>query len=187
MVMPNKKALECPNCRLVDSVQKVSGIVKSGTSETSLKGNGQAVSYSFGDDGLAVGAGRFKASGSQITVLSKQLARPNLQPRSKSGVLGCLFPISVIITIISMLVLFSGENIGSTLLTLVVFAFITIFLFIPFNQERIRYEDYLEDFQAATDSALERWNDLYYCHRCDGIFVPGEALGHSETAEKGQF
>lgn len=173
------KSLECPNCHRLDSVQKVSSIVKSGTSETSLKGDGQAVAYSFGDDGLSVGGGRFKASGTQITTLSKQLARPNLEPQRKSGVLGCLFSISITVASFSFLFLFPSATMES-FGTFLVLAAIAVALFFPFNRERIRYAAYLQDFQVAAGAAVDRWSDLYYCHRCDGIFVPGAALGSSD-------
>lgn len=172
MLNEKGKSLECPSCHLIDSVQKVSSIVKSGTSETHMKGTGVGGAYSFGDDGLSLGGGKIWASGNQVTVLSKQLARPNLQPEGKSGLLTWLFFGSCAIAIILLL--------SAAFVAFFVFALIAVGLFFPFSRERGEYSEYVQHFQTKANLALQRWNHLYYCHRCDGIFVPGEELGSSE-------
>lgn len=173
------KQFECPNCHRVDSVQKVSAIVKSGTSETLLKGNVQGVggSYAFGANDVSIGGGAFtaSASGTQTTVLAKRLPQPNFQPAGRSNGCEWLFWASLAVAVLSLLSLSGGG-----VLAFLLFGAIAAASFFPMKNEHIRYGKYLDEFYSMARTVAERWNRLYYCHRCDGVFIQGELLSPSD-------
>ena len=44
---------------------------------------------------------------------------------------------------------------------------------------RAQYKEEHDEWSAAVaewERAMERWNRLYYCSRCDGVFIPGEGI-----------
>lgn len=39
----------------------------------------------------------------------------------------------------------------------------------------------VRDRKPKDERALDRWNRLYYCHRCGGVFLPGKPISSVES------
>jgi hypothetical protein len=181
--------LQCPYCQRIDNVQKVTAIVSAGISTGTYRGYADGAGYT--SHGPVVMDEAIYLSGSSQTYLSRILAPPN-QPIYQSNE-GCII---VILAIGSLLVIWFGiavavSSLGTFFPTSITFASIIIALitslvlgmgcifvskrFIKANRkmfepELARFHYDLERWQRA----IARWQELYYCHRCDGVFFPGQ-------------
>lgn len=175
------KSLECPNCHLTDRVQKVSALQKTG-SIIDLKGEGGIVSgsYNFGtnDISTSVGMGSFSASGTQMTLLSQQLAfKETTLDRNDRGSMWAFF----IFMGISLSAL-----VGAMFVPAILFGGITVLAFFRYRHKETEYQVFYRQWLASRNLALKRWQSLYYCHRCDGVFVPGKS-GLIPTDQMSQY
>ncbi len=188
--------LACPQCCDIGLVQKVTAIIDSGTATT--WGGGLAI----GTAGLGGGLGESKTETQLIKKLDPPArpseparlvvpedVKPSEQPRIT------LHPL--------IFVLFAAMSYPSSGLGFLFFLGIAALIWFyqyrrltnwRMAQPRIRaenakrkreHESSLQEWTngpfaqwqqevASWERAMERWNRLFYCARCDGIFIPGE-------------
>lgn len=178
--------LECPHCQRVDSVQKVSSIVSAGTSYGTYSGFADGIGYTA--YGQVMMNDYIMVSGSNQTELSRWLVPPQ-RPPSASLTEMIFSPQGLVISIV--LLLFGLPMgylvVGTTLLDWqflfsfsgFVMALIAVSPVLAFlrawhitRSRRIRAEILLPQWQRA----ISTWQQLYYCHRCDGVFLPGQTF-----------
>jgi hypothetical protein len=185
----NGDLLQCPKCHRADSVQKVSAVVKNGTSESILKGQNISTSYNISANQVSIGGGSFTAKGTQNTLLSQQLSLINEKPKQTTNRRGCLLFLSLpffLGAIIALLGIVSGytKNLSGSLLMVIIFGAIGALILTPYMIQRKRDQSShmkaLQKWRRDATLAQERWNQLYYCHRCDGVFIPGKPLVPTE-------
>ena len=222
-----RQLLGCPGCRRLDRVQKVSALVKAGS--TSSYGTGRATGR-FGGGGWNGGhltgmGGSFSAtmetSGEHASALSRALAPPN-EPLLDDR-LGLPSILLLILELVSgwlalatvpglhcaydppglpvrtacwdsrggvVLEMQAGQMpnpevltrlVGGSLIALpvVVLACLAALRTIVGRRRRRAFRDAHQAWQQA----YERWQRLYYCHRCDGVFEPGDTSSLVPTAE----
>ncbi len=186
------EALACPSCHQVDQVQKVSVVHESGISTNRYSAQTGGAAYSFGrGGGWTVGGAQTSGTARSQTTLSQRLAPP--AQRTSTGIdNGCLaiscsgWMLLVLIAIAAMSGLSSlthggAGGVGGALVGIGAAAFLgLLFTRREFSVTRntLRGIDTRrrEALYKSWQSARERWQRLYYCHRCDQVFFPGETL-----------
>lgn len=217
----SKVALACPHCKEVGLTQKVTALVRSGT--TTTWGSGIAL----GTDGLGGGFGATKTRTELIAglTLPERPSRPSPPAQSppvsvaelelgtepKIGLEPWLCGFFGLLSCIAGFV----ANKGDSVLAGLVFLVIAVIVYVRrherirrFPSERYRIltenarrrrdnertlrewteqnERILEEWTLgplaawqkeveAWERATQRWDSLFYCARCDGVFIPGEA------------
>jgi hypothetical protein len=157
--------LYCPQCGQIDSVRKVSTIVSAGISTGAYSGYGDGIGYSI--------------TGSSQTQLSRLLTPP-IAPRENyfGGILFILIVsgiMGVFITCVGFVNIFSSQFEFGVFLLLFGLLCLGIAIgtsnsYTKLNKsEQIRFKKELH----AWKKAIHRWQQLYYCHRCDGLYFPG--------------
>jgi hypothetical protein len=151
----------CPSCDQVDAVRKVSAIYGAGTTESA--GNTFGTAVSFGERGTEFTPFVAAHNTQSQTLLSKRLSPPK---RPNDARLTCAI-VGGLCVGFGGIWLFSAVP-GAAEIGLAV-GLLGAFLFFK-----------LVDWSTAKDrlrwqEQMARWDRLFYCARCDGIFVPGEA------------
>lgn len=166
--------LACPVCGDESSVQKVSAIVLAGTSTHAYVGTWAGSGYTFGEGGgPSVLGGTTTLEGGSQTALSRSLSPP-AEPTAafRPGFW------AVAALIIGGLGVFGscngsgfeGEYYGLWIIVTVVAG---CFLY-------DKWKGYERQKQAAAvqrptwERAMARWQVLFYCFRCDRVFLPGD-------------
>ncbi len=192
----SRAGLQCPNCLRADNVQKVSAIVSAGTSFSTYTGYGSGVGYSS-DGGVAIDE-VVTFSGSSQTALSSLLSPPT-QPTYSSSWGGVIFATIVILAVLVIILLliptyvlnlinpanagYSLQDYGQSILALIglviiaplcVWALVAIYRYTK-RKNALNYAQYM-DQMPHWQSAMAKWEDLFYCHRCDGVFLPGQSF-----------
>ena len=171
MTLPGP-ALVCPHCHQLDQVQKVSALVAAGTITTTRLRPTLGVGVPLGPTGdlvpLTVGAPSLQ--GTSQSVLSQRLTLPPPNPRA-------YLHRTLYATIMLGLLLTMGTLLGNrmnllpdsdlSLLIGVLAAWALALVLVGVGQQ----------FRAAKDRPVWRtahaaWQELYYCWRCDGVFLP---------------
>ncbi len=126
------------------------------------------------------------APASPTSPLDARLAKP-VGPRGQGGYLGCatLFFSAAVNTGVGAIVAVlahvlgggdaSGLNQQAIFLGIAVFMFGFIGLFAYFAYRQAASDHDLKQKMIAWHIAKKRWEQLVYCQRCDGVFVPGQA------------
>ncbi len=154
--------MQCPVCKTQDQVQKVSAIVSAGTSTSKTTGSAVTVGVT---SALQLGAARtsIKTNSTSSSVLAQKVAVPiNNNTRSKNAC--AVFSGVFIIGYILMLVIgiSAKGNMPPIMFVIAVIAAV------------IAYLASAPEGEVATQKheiALQIWNDLNYCHRCDVVFT----------------
>jgi hypothetical protein len=163
-------ALNCPKCGN-EQVQKVSAIVDEGITEGSYESREpyqlDGKTYYF----------LTKRAINSTTGLAKKVAQPPL-PKGAEKPMDTISGCGVYLGV--MVLVFIGSIVGvmifgmySPWVTFFVIPPMAI-LFIPDKKARERKKrDYsLYDIRLRT---LVKWSELFYCHRCASVFVPGQS------------
>lgn len=178
MVNNKHTSLDCPNCHRTDSVQKVTSILRSGTSEGRINGQNVSGFYNFGDNSISLGGGKVSGSISISSNLIDSLAPPELEKAPNQGCLMLSFMASFIVAFFFLIAAFAGPI---YLIGCLIFGVIGAILVFIYKKRDDDYQKFLRERKPKYEKALERWNNLYYCHRCDGIFVPGKNISTVEN------
>ena len=171
MTLPGP-ALVCPHCHQLDQVQKVSSIVAAGTMTTTRRGPPLGVGVPLGPTGdlvpLTVGAPSLH--GTAQSVLSQRLTLPPPNPRA-------YLHRTLYTTIMLGLLLTMGTFLGNRmnllpdsdlhLLIGVLAAWALALVLVGVGQQLRAAKD-----RPAWRTADAAWQALYYCWRCDGVFLP---------------
>ena len=168
-----RSGLCCSRCQQADVVQKVSGVVQSGSSETQA---------TYGD---AFGHTR-TVVGQSSTALAKMLAAPKLRyapPNSKERtktILMALLGVALLFMCVAGICAlpffemdsdqFISERLKAGWMAVAcVTAAGTVALWVM----AFRHSNHIKEKYGLP--AFARWDQLYYCSRCNGVFVPGYA------------
>ncbi len=168
--------LYCPQCGQIDSVRKVSAIVNSGTTSSSFSGYGDSIGYSR--NGMVFTDEFITLTGSSQTHLSQFLSPP-IQPQVNyfddytliivlSGIIGL---ITVIIGLFQILV---SQFVSGTFILLFGLSSLGVCVWVGVSHSDLNKNNEIRFKQEhwAWQKALSKWQKLYYCYRCDGVFLP---------------
>lgn len=168
-------SLSCPHCGQLDSVRKVSAIVSSGTSSGSYTGYGDGIGYSSG--GVMIMDELITLTGSSQTQLSSLLSPP-IEPCEPNFelVLVCSALLGLFGFFVTMLGLGDISNntpdaTGALILGLIclsIAVLVAVKYFHKSRDEKIRVAREMPVWERA----VSKWQHLYYCYRCDGVFLP---------------
>ena len=187
--MPESRIV-CPKCGRADAVRKVTSIVLEGTVTTDMSGLGVTTSEHGGE---LVG---MMGSATSRSVLAARLAPP-VKPASAFGYgwvgvflfsrigLG-LFTLALILAMVAcsfpILVGTYRENpalvlvpiLGVTIFVVLLLRWIVVSLVREVHKIRNDRAGYPAEVETW-EHAFERWKELYYCLRDDGVFLPDHA------------
>lgn len=192
----SRAGLRCPNCLRADNVQKVSAIVNAGTSFSTYTGYGSGVGYS--SHGVVAIDEVVTFSGSSQTALSSLLSPP-AQPIYQGLGCGVILATMVILLALAILLLLIPQSVqnlinpanagyfspdyGQSILALIglgiiaaacVWALVAIFRYAK-RENALNYAQFSAQM-LHWQRAITKWEDLFYCHRCDGVFLPGQTF-----------
>jgi hypothetical protein len=174
MTMTDENISLCPHCGQLDAVRKVSSIVKGGVSTTDYS---MPVAGRIGDNTFY---GVQNRTATSVTELAKKL-----YPPEKPTLSGCaainpliLLIVGVIIGAIVFCVVlpdqaWSSGNSGLFPGFLIegIVAGILIALWYRFYSKGLKE---LEPKVTNWNQAISKWNQLFYCARCDGVYILGQ-------------
>ena len=171
----------CPVCHHED-VQKVSAIVQSGSWSSSSQSIGVGGGHVFGGPDFATVTST-STKGQGASILAQALAPPPA-PRTQSTMvgclgLGCLLPLGgfCLLAFLGSLTTPPGATnaSGSSAVSLVMgvlFAGGGLALFWHSSQESKRLAALNEIDRTRWQQAMQVWNTLLYCQRCDSVYIP---------------
>ena len=168
-----RSALCCSRCQQADAVQKVSGVVQSGSSETQA-----TVRDAFGHTRTVVG----QSSTSLATMLAPpklRYAPPNSKEQTKTILMVLLGVPLLLICVVEFCALpflgIDSDPNGSQPLTAVWMAvsFVTAAGAVALWVVALKHSNHIREKHGLP--AFAKWDQLYYCSRCNGVFVPGHA------------
>lgn len=171
MTLPSPD-LVCPHCHQLDQVQKVSAIVAAGTSTTTKLGPTIGVGVPFGPTGgaapLVVGITSLHETTQSL--LSQRLMLPPPNPRAylhrtlyATILLGLLATGG---TLLRRMIDFSFDG-DLHLLIGVLAAWALALVLVGVGQQLRAGKE-----RPTWRTAYTTWQKLYYCLRCDGVFLP---------------
>ena len=154
-------------------MQKITSIIRAGTTEGEWEGKHISGFYNFGDNSVSLGGGKLQGSSTSTSSLSKSLAPPEMEEAPKQGWLIFGFIISFFIALFYLIGGFTNPN---AFIYFFVFGGIGAILVFMYKKRDEEYQEYLCEWLPKFNLAMKRWNRLYYCHRCDGVFLPGKQM-----------
>lgn len=164
--MVTETFLCCPNCYQMDGVQKATAIVNTGIVSSTYKGFANGIGYT--PNGLILTGNNISLSGTSQTALSSLLSPP-ISPRPYKNYLG----LYIILVFVSVILPFVIQDTFFIALAIGVIPALLILIY----QERRDLPKKQSQHAAALNNwqrAITRWQQLYYCHRCDGVFFLGQ-------------
>lgn len=168
-------ALVCPHCHQFDQVQKVSAIVAAGTITTTGLGPTLGVEGFLGSTGVPspLVMGISSLHGTARSLLSQHLALPPPNPRAylhrtlyATIILGILSTVGTLLG--KMLDLLPSSDLD--LLIIILAAWALALILVGAAQQFLAAKE-----RPAWRTAYAVWQQLFYCLRCDGVFLPGES------------
>jgi hypothetical protein len=185
----SQNRIVCPKCGRADAIRKVASTVDEGTIYTDSNRLGMSIS---GDDTrFYTGYGRSVSH----TELASALASPQkpTQPfrRGWSGVFpnfhwncaGSILGLMIVGAMCSFPLFFTTYRENPLLIfvpvSIILFAAIilTRWAWMSSRRETKTLNEAQADYPLQVEAwkrALERWEQLYYCHRDDGVFIPAQ-------------
>lgn len=162
-------ALTCPHCQREDRVQKVSALVAHGTT------TGMHYGWTVGRVGRQRFHGHTVAWSRQQTLLAGQLAPPG----RPLPLIGCAAGIAVLLLVLSLLCIVSeaasvaAEASGAVVFMMAVFVVFPVGLLVVLVRGVRTNAPSSQMAWLEWQRQMQKWQALYYCHRCGGVFVPG--------------
>ncbi|WKZ49292.1 MAG: hypothetical protein QY306_07975 [Anaerolineales bacterium] len=156
--MSIKNSPSCPSCGQIDAVQSVTAIIQSGITTTNYQ--------------TAYNQNRTAES---VSFLAKRLMFPFKKPLSFGASLALIFGTAFLSMCVTLpLMSGSGSN-GLAYYSVVVCSGLFTLIFLIFGVVYLITGKQNNDQQHETyNRALRKWQQLYYCHRDDVLFMPGE-------------
>ena len=159
----------CPHCWREDQVQKVSALVASGTT------TGMEYGWTVGRAGQQRFHGNTVEWSRQQTVLATLLAPPR-QPRpvaELAAVVALLLLIGFLLCVLSQAaIVVEAANLFLVTLWLVFVSLPVVLLVLLGRAMRTQTADSRRAW-LEWQRRRQKWEALYYCHRCGGVFLPG--------------
>lgn len=159
----------CPRCQEVDRTAAVTAIVREATATGQIGGTIVGGSYQFGRyGGPSIGGGLLHASLATQSSVGHLLSAP-APPVLKSPwgfFSGC--------ALIALGLVIAGTVQHPTMLiwALVSAALMAVLIYLKVTEGRKRKAAYAIEV-PRWQRAMDRWQALYYCQRCDGVYTPG--------------
>lgn len=183
---------QCPRCGRSDRVQKVSGVFSAGTQSSIHSGPTVGVAAPVGSGRPAIVAGSTVLRGFQQTALSGMLAPPS-QPAYKSvtimAVIAGLIWFAIWLCLIAPLSFGTltgtdwsrvegGMVVATTLFVIGLLSLLApiVALAVWASSANSKRKRNFERDMSVWRTAMERWQQLYYCEIDDCVFLPGTAL-----------
>ncbi len=161
--------LVCPHCQQIDQVSKVTAVVSGGVSA--------------GVYAAPMRRGGYAAlPGASQTAQSMRLAAPK-EPVFRPSINVWVIVIASIVFVILSLS-FANWSIDIVLITLV--CALIVWLIWLSRRDKRRRALFLTH-HPQWEQAMAKWNALYYCGRCDGVFLPDGASGFVPIDQMGAF
>lgn len=170
----------CPRCLEVDQAAKVSAVVRKEVMTGTVGGTFAGAGYRFGQHGGAsVMGGGLHLSTQSLSALGQVLAPPTPPVyRSPWGLW----------TILSIVAIsFLGSKLAppgpdqSVQGALICFAVVALIIGLRWHTGVRRKRAYAAA-RPRWEQAMRRWDELFVCLRCDGIYTPGSGALHRMTA-----
>lgn len=163
----------CPVCGDASQVQKVSAIVRAGTSTHAYEGSWAGSVYTFGEGGgPSVLGGYSRVEGGSQTELSRWLsppAEPTAAFRPSWWAIGGLV-IGALGLLVSLTDPTAAGDFGFWFVVTAVAGYFVYRAWQRYEQQRQR----AAAEHPAWERAMVRWEQLFYCFRCDRVFTPGD-------------
>jgi hypothetical protein len=166
------QSLVCPHCQHGDHVEKVSALVARSTT------TGTSYGWTVGHAGSQRFHGNTVAWSRQQTVLSGMLAAP----RKPLPLVGCGAGIAVPLLVLTLLCSLSEAATMLAQANVEVFLLCAVFALLPVVLLVLLIQGVRASAPASQRAWLEwqrqmeKWQALYYCHRCGGVFIPGSGV-----------
>lgn len=168
----------CPECHKNDKVEKVSAIVNRDTVQ--ISGSSQSTSTYVDRNGYT----RHETSdnpfsGVQQSNLAARLSPP-AKPEAKGACLRYLLYLPVLLlggACFAMLTVAGPSQSGKTMAGVGMLVVILLLVWITLSIRNINRKAKEKQAQEMVrwNKAVARWEQLYYCHRDDVLFVPGQS------------
>lgn len=182
--------LVCPQCGQIDQVQKVTAVVSNGSSTGLIAGRGAGnASNTRGME--AVATGNAVLAGATQTILGQRLLPP-VEPKYEDDstitvdirAMEVVFVFGAVVLAIYVIASVladkrwaqDGQVPGVVLASIVLVAGGMYFLATArqrSSNKRIRKAAFKSE-HSRWEKAMLGWHQLYYCHRDDGVFRPGD-------------
>lgn len=169
--------LYCPRCQEMDRVQKVSAIVNAGTASGNYTGFADGVGYSA--NGPVYMNEYIALSGNSQTSLGRLLSPPHQPTYNRSlgfwsvGALGILWIVLAFI-LLTIITNFQAMMDGYGIAALICAGLISL-IYYGHNNRVSKERAWAESQMPGWQRVMAKWNSLYYCHRCDSVFIPGQS------------
>jgi hypothetical protein len=178
----SSSSLACPNCHRADQVQKVSSVLGVNISDSITKGKGSGGALTVGMAGGQTFVGRSfsgpsETVGEMRTRLAQRLSPPD-PPPFDSPIRLWRHVACWVLLILAVLLGIAG--LGGSLLWLVPAAISAGACYLLRSRDvkayntRVALHNETKAFPWL--AAVDRWKTLFYCFRCDGVFIPGERV-----------
>lgn len=158
--------LACPHCREIDASRKVTAVHAEGATTGRIGGSATGVGYQFGRyGGSSVSFTGFSATTASQSNTSRVLSPP-AQPVYRSpwawGAIGG-----------GLCGLIALSSLSSSVVAFLFFgALAALIIYMAARTAKRRKEEYARAF-PLWQRAMDIRDRLYYCQRCDGIYLPG--------------
>jgi hypothetical protein len=170
MALPGP-ALVCPHCHQLDQIQKVSAVVTAGTLTTTRLGPTIGVGMPLGSTGGIVPlVGITSLHATAQSALSQRLALPPPNPRAYlHRTLYATMVLGLLLTLGTLLGNMGGRlpDADLHLLIGVLAAWALALVLVGVGQQLRAAKE-----RPAWRTAHAAWQELSYCWRCDGVFLP---------------
>lgn len=160
----------CPRCHQVDMSQSASSVVRGGISNTAYGGSSTGLGYIQGQ-GLVVTRGSHSGSAVNQTELSGRLTLPD-PPKYSNPYLWMLA-----LLFVPVCALFALGPVG-VILAALIWIGIGIGIYMWASNEAPKRKAAFDAAMSQYNRAKGRWEQLYYCHRDDVIYLPDGTYDH---------
>lgn len=174
--------LACPHCGHLDCVQKVSAVVDATSSSLHLAGPVSAggMIYSPSGPGFALGSGWVGLTGRNEALLAHRLALPPpmyISPWQETPNFAtvCFLGFMLVMGLGTISFLAAGGPsvfIGGGVL----FAVLVLLLAMSKQRTASARRHWVAVAYPRWVCAMNNWEQLWFCHRCDGLFCPGQTM-----------
>jgi len=171
-MLSHPQSLACPHCRCGERVEKVSALVARSTT------TGMSYGWTVGHAGRHRFHGNTVAWSRHQTVLAGMLA----PPRRPLPLIGCGAGVAVPLLAWTLLCSLSEAATMLAQANMEVFLLCAVFALLPVALLVLL----IRGVRASTPASqrvwlewqrqMQKWQALYYCHRCGGVFMPGSGV-----------
>jgi hypothetical protein len=171
-MLSHPQSLACPHCQHGNRVEQVSALVARSTT------TGMSYGWTVGHAGRQRFHGNTVAWSRHQTMLAAMLA----PPRRPLPLVGCGAGIAVPLLVLTLLcslseaaTMLAQANVEVFLLC-AVFALLPVVIFVVLIRGVRANATFSQRALLEWQRQMQKWQALYYCHRCGGVFMPGSGI-----------